>query len=176
MHGIFSSNNEKHNNYDSRKNPKLTPSCNWLINNVIYKCTVSPTATTTKQRAYLRLAEGEWKQRYYNHTQSFGNAKHMNHTALFSYLWELKKKTSELPKLTWSVLKIVPGYSNISKRCLSCLHEKRYIATYNDQKELLTILTGKNWCFTNFSAKIHWNTRLAASDVYHMFTQSIKFF
>ena len=24
--------------------------------------------------------------------------------------------------------------------------------------------------------KIHWNTRLAASDVFHMFTQSIKFF
>ena len=31
-------------------------------------------------------------------------------------------------------------------------------------------------CFTEFSTKIHWNTRLAASDVFHMFTQSIKFF
>ena len=30
--------------------------------------------------------------------------------------------------------------------------------------------------FTEFSTKIHRNTRLAASDVFHMFTQSIKFF
>ena len=34
----------------------------------------------------------------------------------------------------------------------------------------------ENFCFTEFSTKIHWNTRLAASDVFHMFTQSIKFF
>ena len=40
----------------------------------------------------------------------------------------------------------------------------------------LTILTWKNLCFTEFSTKIHWNTRLAASDVFLMFTQSIKFF
>ena len=36
-----------------------------LINNVIYKYPVGPTATK-KQRAYLGLAEGEWKQLYYN--------------------------------------------------------------------------------------------------------------
>ena len=40
----------------------------------------------------------------------------------------------------------------------------------------LTIFTGKNLCFTEFSTKIHWNTKLAASDFFHMFTQSIKFF
>ena len=40
----------------------------------------------------------------------------------------------------------------------------------------LTILTWKDLCFTEFSTKVHWNTRLAASDVCHMFTQSIKFF
>ena len=31
----------------------------------------------------------------------------------------------------------------------------------------LTILTGKNLCFTEFSTKIHWKIRLAASDVFH---------
>ena len=111
---------------------------NCLINNVIYNCTLSPTTTTTKERAYLGLVGGEWKQRYYNHKRSFRNARHKNDTALSSYLWELKKKTSEIPKLTWSILKIVPGYSNISKRCLLCLHEKLYIATYHDQEELLS--------------------------------------
>ena len=56
--------------------------------------------------------------------------------ALPSYLWELKKKASEIPKLTWSILKIVPVYSNISKRCFSCLQEKLYIAIYHDQELL----------------------------------------
>ena len=40
-------------------------------------------------------------------------------------------------------------------------------------KKLLKILTWKTLCFTE---KIHWNTSLAASDVFHMFTQSITFF
>ena len=44
------------------------------------------------------------------------------------------------------------------------------------QKPMLTILTGKNLCFTKFNTKTHWNTRLAPSDVFHMFTKSIKFF
>ena len=37
----------------------------------------------------------------------------------------------------------------------------------------LTILTRKDLCFTEFSAKIHRITRLAASHVFHMFTQLI---
>ena len=40
----------------------------------------------------------------------------------------------------------------------------------------LTILPWKNLNFTEFSTKIHWNNMLAASDVFRMFTQSIKFF
>ena len=40
----------------------------------------------------------------------------------------------------------------------------------------LMIHTRKNLYFTELSTKIHWNTRLAASDVFHMFTQSINFF
>ena len=35
----------------------------------------------------------------------------------------------------------------------------------------LTILTGKDWCFTQYR-----NGQLAASDFFHMFTQSIKFY
>ena len=44
---------------------------------------------------------------------------------------------NNVPKLTWSILKIVRGYSNISKRRLLYLHEKLYIATYHDQEEFL---------------------------------------
>ena len=98
--------------------------------NVIYKCTVSQ-MTIIKQR--------EWKQRYYNHTQSFRKARHKNDRAVSSYLWELQKKTSEIPKLTWPLLKTVAGYSYISKRCLSCLHENLYIQTwvYKIEKSLI---------------------------------------
>ena len=109
---------------------------NCLVENVVYKCTVSATSTT-KQRAYLGVAEGQWKQRYYNHTKSFRNRGYKNETSLSSFLWDIKMKTNEIPKLSWSVLKIVPGYSNISKRCLLCLYEKLFIATYHDQNELL---------------------------------------
>ena len=37
----------------------------------------------------------------------------------------------------------------------------------------LTILTGKN-CFVQFSTRIYLNRILAASDLFHIFTQSIK--
>ena len=31
-------------------------------------------------------------------------------------------------------------------------------------------------CFTHFSTRIYWNRSLAASDLFHMFTQPIKFY
>ena len=68
---------------------------------------------------------------------SFKNQKHQNDTALSTFLWELQKSTKENLKLTWSVLKVVPGHSNISKLCLLCLTEKLLVATYPDQKQLL---------------------------------------
>ena len=65
------------------------------------------------------------------------NQKYKNDTALSTFLLELKKSTKETPKLTRSVLKVVPGYSNISKQCLLCFNEKLLVATYPDQKQLL---------------------------------------
>ena len=35
----------------------------------------------------------------------------------------------------------------------------------------ISLFLGKNLCFTELSTQIHWNTRLAAFDVFHMFTQ-----
>ena len=68
---------------------------------------------------------------------SLRNQKHKIDTALSTFLWELKKSTKETPKLTWSVLRVVPAYSNISKWCLLCLNKKLLIANYPDQKQLL---------------------------------------
>ena len=89
----------------------------------MYKCVVSATENS-EEHVYIGAAEGDWKQRYYNYTMSFRNQKHKNDTALSTFLWELKKSTKETPHLKWSVLKVVPGYSNISNWCLPCLNEK----------------------------------------------------
>ena len=45
--------------------------------------------------------------------------------------------------------------------------------TFRHIKRILTILTWTNLYFTE---KVHWNTRLAAPDIFHIFTKSIKFF
>ena len=85
-----------------------------VAENAVYKCVVS-TTEKSKEHVYIGVAEGYWKQCYYNHTMSFRNQKHKNDTALLTFLWELKKSTKETLKLTWPILKVVPGYSNISK-------------------------------------------------------------
>ena len=129
----------KHNRGISNKKEKQTNPCNCRnknecplngnskVQNVIYKCTVSATQTF-KQRVYLVTAEGNWKQKLYNHRQSFKDKKHNKDKALSSYLWDLKENHNQIPKLTWSIVRFASGYSNIS-RCLLCLHEKLIIGT-----------------------------------------------
>ena len=74
---------------------------------------------------------------FYNHKKSIKSKTYRNDTTLSSYLWDLREKHSIFPMLTWSVVKPVPRYSNISKRCFSCLSEKVLIATYENPEELL---------------------------------------
>ena len=49
----------------------------------------------------------------------------------------MKDKYDITPNLEWYIIKSVSGYSNISKRCMLCLHEKYEILNYPDQEELL---------------------------------------
>ena len=101
---------------------------------IIYKCVV--TATGHPRKVYLGTAEGNFKQRYYNHKKSFRNWKYANETSLSKCIWEMKDKHNISPNLMWCIVKSVPGYSNISKRCMLCLHEKYEILNYPDQEEL----------------------------------------
>ena len=138
----------KHNQRISSRKEKPKQSCNCKnkdkypmngkcqVQNVVYKCTVLATRNFPK-RVYLGVAEGDWKQRFYNHKKSIKNKSYRNDTTLSSYLWDLREKHNVFPTLTWSVVKSVPGYSNISKRCLLCLTEKVLIATYENPEELL---------------------------------------
>ena len=88
-------------------------------------------------KVYLGIAEGESKKRYYNRNKSFRHCSYANETTLSKYVWGIKVKYNEMPSLKWSVLKSVPGDSNILKRCLLCLHENFEIVNYPNQEELL---------------------------------------
>ena len=50
---------------------------------------------------------------------------------------ELKETSNSSPILVWFIAKKVPLYSNISKKCLLCLHEKLEIINYPRPEELL---------------------------------------
>ena len=49
----------------------------------------------------------------------------------------MKKRKNVTPALTWDVLRTAKAYSNITKRCSLCLHEKLAIITYPYPHELL---------------------------------------
>ena len=49
----------------------------------------------------------------------------------------MRDKHSISSNLMWYTVKSVPGYSNISKRCMLCLHKKYEILDYPDPEELL---------------------------------------
>ena len=93
-------------------------------------------------------------------------------------------------KFDWSNLKILMSgwYRKLTSSCVSfTIYQQCHTDTEADVTPIslqhqnfhwvsspLTMLIGKDLCFTEFSTKIHWNTRLATSNVFHMFTQSIK--
>ena len=136
-----------HNKRVSSKSHEQTSSCNCRnknecpmdgkcqITNAIYKCNV--VSPSHPEKVYIGLAEGEWKKRYYNHTKSFKHKRYSHETTLSSYVWYIKETSKETPTLKWSVLKCVRPYSNTSKKCLLCLHEKLAIITHPNQNELL---------------------------------------
>ena len=86
---------------------------------------------------HLGTAEGDFKHRYYNHRNSVRNRKYANETSLSKYIWKMEDKHNSTPDVMWCIFKSVPGYSNILKRCMLCLHEKSEILNYPDQEGLL---------------------------------------
>ena len=61
------------------------------VQNVVYKCTVSAAPNFSK-RVYLGVAEGDWKQRFYNYKKAIKNKSYTNDTTLSSYPWDLREK------------------------------------------------------------------------------------
>ena len=62
---------------NSRKKCSIEGNCQ--VNGVVYKCDIT---RTLLKKVYLRLAEGEWKSRFYNHKLSFRHNRYFNKTTL----------------------------------------------------------------------------------------------
>ena len=131
---------KSHNKKVVNKDVKESKSCNCRVKSecplnvqcqatdIIYECTtLSP---DKPNKVYLGTAEGDFKTRFYNHRKSFNNEGSANDTAFSKYIWELKETSNSSPTLVWSIAKMVPPYSNISKKCLLCRHEKLEIINY----------------------------------------------
>ena len=107
-----------------------------LAQDIVYKYIASTSMNPDK--TYLGMAEGDFKKIYKNiHTNSFRYKRYSKDTILSKYTWETKKEYNEMPTLNRLIVKSVPSYSNISKKCLLCLHEKLEIVIFEDQDHLL---------------------------------------
>ena len=122
------------------KDVKESKSCNWLVkskyplngqpqvSDIIYKCNVlSP---DKPNKVYLGNPEDDFKKRIYNHRKLFNNKGSANDSTLSRYIWELKETSNSSLTLVRPIAKKVPPYSNISKKCLLCLHKKLEIINY----------------------------------------------
>ena len=128
--------NKRTKDYNCRKKEECHLEGKCRSKDIIYKCVV--TVTGHPRKVYLGTAEGDFKQRYYNHKKylKIENMQTRHHYQNTSG----KRKINTInttPNLMWCTVKSVPGYSNISKRCMLCLHEKYEILNYPDQEELL---------------------------------------
>ena len=100
-------------NYKNKNDCPLGGNCQ--TSDVIYKCNTSTTVNLDK--IYLGTAEGNFRKRYYNHKVSFKNRQKENDITLSKQAWEVKNKYKETTSLKWSIVKSVPGYANITKKC-----------------------------------------------------------
>ena len=54
----------------------------------VYNCRVT---SPEPGKIYFGLADGKWKQGYYNHKKSFNDKRYSHETTLSTYVWHLKE-------------------------------------------------------------------------------------
>ncbi len=119
-------NPEKECNCNQKESYPLPGKC--LIESVIYQATVTREDNQQKE-TYVGHTEGLFKTQYNNHTSLFRNPNHKHATKLSKYIWQLKQSNIQY-SIRWKILKKCKAYSNKTKRCNLCLHEK-YIIIYH---------------------------------------------
>ena len=90
--------------------------------NIVYKCVALVDCYLNK--VYLGTGEGDFNDRFYNHQMSINNDGRSTDTTLSKYVWEENRKLKKMPSLKRYIIKSVPAYSNISKKCQLCFQEK----------------------------------------------------
>ena len=106
----------------------------YQVTDIIYKCTALSPGKPNK--VYLETAEGDFKKRFI----IIGSRLTMNLGQMippFQNIYGNYKKHQIQARLFLPIAKKVRIYSNISKTCLLCFHEKLEIINYPRPEELL---------------------------------------
>jgi len=98
-----------------------------LDKSVIYRCNVK-ISEQDEGMYYVGLTENTFKERFYQHKNSFKYENKASATELSKYVWELKKDNIN-PILSWEIIDHAAPYKNGSKHCNLCLTEKFHIIT-----------------------------------------------
>ena len=126
---------------------------NWLTSSVVYNANVTTENDTTRKN-YIGLTEATFKQRYTQHKLSFRNRNYSS-----KHIWTLKDSNTNFT-INWSILATAVAYSNISKRCHSCLTEILYLvwakkpSSLNKRTELISKCRHENkFYLANFTSR-----------------------
>ena len=98
-----------------------------IINNVLYKASITPNEENPKTKIYYGVCETAFKRRYANHKKAFNKIKCQTDTELSNEYWNVisANKTSSV---SWEFLGTHKSYNQSFKRCLLCLNKKLAIA------------------------------------------------
>ena len=80
------------------------------------------------QGNYIGLTENTFKERWYQHKNTFKYERKANSTELSKYIWSLQRNNIT-PILSWKIIGHARPYVNGSKSCNLCLTEKFHIIT-----------------------------------------------
>ena len=139
---------EKSSECNCRKKDSCPLPSKCLTSSIVYQATVTRN-DTKEEKTYVGHTEGEFKTRYNGHTSSFRNSRYKHATELSKYVWHLKESSVKY-SIKWRIMKKCKSYSNKTKRCNLCLHEKFLIIYYpklsslNSRNELLSKCRHRN--------------------------------
>jgi len=100
-----------------------------LSRNVLYEAKISSDIENYEEKVYIGLTEPTFKERFRNHQKSFNHKKYAKETALSKEVWNIKDRNGSFT-IKWRIIKQCPTYTQTTKRCMLCVHEKNDIAFF----------------------------------------------
>ena len=108
-----------------------------LVNSVIYK------DNNQNVQTYTGLTGETFKNRFYNHRQSFNKRELEHSTTLSTHIWELKDRNKPY-EVNWSIKGRAKKFNPTTKKCRLCIKEKYHIifqpedASLNERSKLFS--------------------------------------